>query len=82
MNGQTGHHNLLSEVKKLHFYFFCRHYWAFKVEPYSYMVKVGVASDTKLIEWFHNPRDTSSPRYVQPYPPPYVSIIYRHVVYR
>ncbi|XP_013769377.1 E3 ubiquitin-protein ligase TRIM36 isoform X3 [Pundamilia nyererei] len=40
-----------------------RHYWAFKVEPYNYMVKVGVASDTKLIEWFHNPRDTSSPRY-------------------
>uniref|UniRef100_A0A669D5C1 Tripartite motif containing 36 n=1 Tax=Oreochromis niloticus TaxID=8128 RepID=A0A669D5C1_ORENI len=40
-----------------------RHYWAFKVEPYSYMIKVGVASDTKLIEWFHNPRDTSSPRY-------------------
>uniref|UniRef100_A0A8D2ZGQ8 Tripartite motif containing 36 n=1 Tax=Scophthalmus maximus TaxID=52904 RepID=A0A8D2ZGQ8_SCOMX len=40
-----------------------RHYWAFKVEPYSYMVKVGVASDSKLIEWFHNPRDTSSPRY-------------------
>uniref|UniRef100_A0A3Q0SC21 Tripartite motif containing 36 n=1 Tax=Amphilophus citrinellus TaxID=61819 RepID=A0A3Q0SC21_AMPCI len=40
-----------------------RHYWAFKVEPYSYMVKVGVASDTKLMEWFHNPRDTSSPRY-------------------
>lgn len=41
---------------------FCRHYWAFKVEPYSYMVKVGVASDSKLLEWFHNPRDTSSPR--------------------
>lgn len=40
-----------------------RHYWAFRVEPSSYMVKVGVASDTKLIEWFHNPRDTSSPRY-------------------
>uniref|UniRef100_A0A7N8XSQ0 Tripartite motif containing 36 n=1 Tax=Mastacembelus armatus TaxID=205130 RepID=A0A7N8XSQ0_9TELE len=40
-----------------------RHYWAFKVEPYSYMVKVGVASDSKLLEWFHNPRDTSSPRY-------------------
>ncbi|XP_024861211.1 E3 ubiquitin-protein ligase TRIM36 isoform X6 [Kryptolebias marmoratus] len=40
-----------------------RHYWAFKVEPYSYVVKVGVASDTKLLEWFHNPRDTSSPRY-------------------
>ncbi|XP_053182194.1 E3 ubiquitin-protein ligase TRIM36 [Scomber japonicus] len=40
-----------------------RHYWAFKVEPQSYMVKVGVASDSKLLEWFHNPRDTSSPRY-------------------
>nr|XP_057926753.1 E3 ubiquitin-protein ligase TRIM36 isoform X5 [Doryrhamphus excisus] len=40
-----------------------RHYWAFKVEPHSYMVKVGVASDTKLLEWFHSPRDTSSPRY-------------------
>lgn len=40
-----------------------RHYWAFKVEPFSYMVKVGVASDSKLLEWFHSPRDTSSPRY-------------------
>nr|XP_020458127.1 E3 ubiquitin-protein ligase TRIM36 isoform X1 [Monopterus albus] len=40
-----------------------RHYWAFKVEPYSYMVKVGVVSDSKLVEWFHNPRDTSSPRF-------------------
>ncbi|XP_077377203.1 E3 ubiquitin-protein ligase TRIM36 isoform X6 [Festucalex cinctus] len=40
-----------------------RHYWAFNVEPHSYMVKVGVASDTKLLEWIHNPRDTSSPRY-------------------
>ncbi|XP_066567385.1 E3 ubiquitin-protein ligase TRIM36 isoform X1 [Amia ocellicauda] len=40
-----------------------KHFWAFRVEPYSYMVKVGVASDTKLQEWFHNPRDTSSPRY-------------------
>lgn len=44
----------------------CRHYWAFKVEPHSYMVKVGVASDSKLLEWFHNPRDTSSPRFVSP----------------
>lgn len=43
-----------------------RHYWAFKVEPHSYMVKVGVASDSKLLEWFHNPRDTSSPRFVSP----------------
>ncbi|XP_034152482.1 E3 ubiquitin-protein ligase TRIM36 isoform X3 [Esox lucius] len=40
-----------------------RHYWAFRVEPHSYLVKVGVASDSKLLEWFHNPRDTSSPRY-------------------
>ncbi|XP_008334534.1 E3 ubiquitin-protein ligase TRIM36 isoform X1 [Cynoglossus semilaevis] len=40
-----------------------RHYWAFRVDPQSFMVKVGVASDSKLIEWFHNPRDTSSPRY-------------------
>ncbi|XP_076859599.1 E3 ubiquitin-protein ligase TRIM36 isoform X5 [Brachyhypopomus gauderio] len=40
-----------------------RHYWAFRVEPSSYLVKVGVASDSKLVEWFHNPRDTSSPRY-------------------
>lgn len=43
-----------------------RHYWAFKVEPHSYMVKVGVASDSKLLEWFHSPRDTSSPRFVSP----------------
>lgn len=40
-----------------------RQYWAFRVEPHSYLVKVGVASDSKLLEWFHNPRDTSSPRY-------------------
>ncbi|KAG7261640.1 hypothetical protein CRUP_004869 [Coryphaenoides rupestris] len=33
--------------------------------PHSYLVKVGVASDSKLLEWFHNPRDTSSPRYDQ-----------------
>ncbi|MGH0178688.1 UNVERIFIED_CONTAM: hypothetical protein FKN15_078322 [Acipenser sinensis] len=39
------------------------HFWVFRVEPHSYLVKVGVASDTKLQEWFHNPRDTSSPRY-------------------
>ncbi|XP_028851406.1 E3 ubiquitin-protein ligase TRIM36 isoform X2 [Denticeps clupeoides] len=40
-----------------------RHFWAFRVEPHSYMVKVGVASDSKVLEWFHHPRDTSSPRY-------------------
>ncbi|XP_057211992.1 E3 ubiquitin-protein ligase TRIM36 isoform X5 [Triplophysa rosa] len=39
------------------------HYWAFSVDPSSYMVKVGVASDSKLTAWFHNPRGTSSPRY-------------------
>ncbi|XP_039522166.1 E3 ubiquitin-protein ligase TRIM36 isoform X4 [Pimephales promelas] len=42
-----------------------RHYWAFRVDPNSYMVKVGVASDCKLSEWFHNSRDSSSPRYDQ-----------------
>ncbi|XP_073533287.1 E3 ubiquitin-protein ligase TRIM36 isoform X2 [Phyllobates terribilis] len=42
-----------------------KHFWAFSVEPYSYMVKVGVASDIKLQEWLHNPRDISSPRYDQ-----------------
>ncbi|XP_035235771.1 E3 ubiquitin-protein ligase TRIM36 isoform X1 [Anguilla anguilla] len=40
-----------------------RHFWAFHVQPHSYLVKVGVASDSKLQEWFHSPRDTSSPRY-------------------
>ncbi|KAL4660864.1 E3 ubiquitin-protein ligase TRIM36 isoform X1 [Arapaima gigas] len=40
-----------------------RHFWAFRVEPTSFLVKVGVASDCKLQEWFHYPRDTSSPRY-------------------
>jgi len=39
-----------------------RHYWAFRVQPDSYLIKVGVASDSKLTEWFHNPRDSSSPR--------------------
>ncbi|XP_069481621.1 E3 ubiquitin-protein ligase TRIM36 isoform X2 [Ambystoma mexicanum] len=42
-----------------------RHFWAFLVEPSSYLVKVGVTSDTKLQEWLHNPRDISSPRYDQ-----------------
>ncbi|KAG2466559.1 TRI36 ligase, partial [Polypterus senegalus] len=40
-----------------------KHFWSFHVEPHSYLIKVGVASDTKLQEWFHHPRDTSSPRY-------------------
>ncbi|KAM9329646.1 E3 ubiquitin-protein ligase TRIM36 isoform 1-T1 [Gastrophryne carolinensis] len=42
-----------------------KHFWAFCVDPCSYMVKVGVASDIKLQEWLHNPRDISSPRYDQ-----------------
>uniref|UniRef100_A0A8C5PIP0 Tripartite motif containing 36 n=1 Tax=Leptobrachium leishanense TaxID=445787 RepID=A0A8C5PIP0_9ANUR len=42
-----------------------RHFWAFSVASHSYLVKVGVASDIKLQEWLHNPRDISSPRYDQ-----------------
>ncbi|XP_067425458.1 E3 ubiquitin-protein ligase TRIM36 isoform X2 [Emydura macquarii macquarii] len=42
-----------------------KHFWAFHVEPYSYLVKVGVASNAKLQEWLHNPRDVTSPRYEQ-----------------
>ncbi|XP_078242373.1 E3 ubiquitin-protein ligase TRIM36 isoform X6 [Pogona vitticeps] len=42
-----------------------KHFWAFHVEPYSYLVKVGVASDAKIQEWFHNSRDIISPRYEQ-----------------
>ncbi|XP_060091570.1 E3 ubiquitin-protein ligase TRIM36 isoform X3 [Heteronotia binoei] len=42
-----------------------KHFWAFHVEPYSYLVKVGVASDSKIQEWFNNSRDLTSPRYEQ-----------------
>ncbi|KAM4819469.1 E3 ubiquitin-protein ligase TRIM36 isoform 1-T1 [Thomomys bottae] len=42
-----------------------KHFWAFRVEPYSYLVKVGVASSDKLQEWLHAPREASSPRYEQ-----------------
>ncbi|KAG8456295.1 hypothetical protein GDO86_002182 [Hymenochirus boettgeri] len=42
-----------------------RHFWAFSIDPHSYLVKVGVTSDIKLQEWLHNPRDISSPRYDQ-----------------
>ncbi|XP_077200436.1 E3 ubiquitin-protein ligase TRIM36 isoform X2 [Paroedura picta] len=42
-----------------------KHFWAFRIEPYSYLVKVGVASDSKIQEWFHNSRDLTSPRYEQ-----------------
>ncbi|XP_074063512.1 E3 ubiquitin-protein ligase TRIM36 isoform X5 [Macrotis lagotis] len=40
-----------------------KHFWALRIEPYSYMVKVGVASNAKIQEWLHNPRDISSPSY-------------------
>lgn len=39
-----------------------KHFWACRVEPYSYLVKVGVASSDKLQEWLRSPRDTASPR--------------------
>ncbi|EGV95504.1 E3 ubiquitin-protein ligase Trim36 [Cricetulus griseus] len=42
-----------------------KHFWACRVEPYSYLVKVGVASSDKLQEWLRSPRDTASPRYEQ-----------------
>eukprot|EP00062_Callorhinchus_milii_P012380 gi/632959356/ref/XP_007895574.1/ PREDICTED: E3 ubiquitin-protein ligase TRIM36 isoform X1 [Callorhinchus milii] len=42
-----------------------KYYWAFQVESFAYLVKVGVASDAKLQEWFHSPRDINSPRYDQ-----------------
>ncbi|XP_067885960.1 E3 ubiquitin-protein ligase TRIM36 [Heterodontus francisci] len=42
-----------------------KYYWAFRVEPSSYLVKVGVVSDAKLQEWFHSSRDINSPRYDQ-----------------
>ncbi|XP_048383998.1 E3 ubiquitin-protein ligase TRIM36 isoform X4 [Stegostoma tigrinum] len=42
-----------------------KYYWTFRVVLGSYLVKVGVVSDTKLQEWFHSPRDINSPRYDQ-----------------
>ena len=39
-----------------------KHFWAFRVEPYSYLVKAGVASSDKLQEWLRSPRDAVSPR--------------------
>uniref|UniRef100_A0A8C6ZBF4 Tripartite motif containing 36 n=1 Tax=Nothoprocta perdicaria TaxID=30464 RepID=A0A8C6ZBF4_NOTPE len=39
-----------------------KHFWAFRVEAHSYLVKVGVASSTKIQEWLHSPRDVTSPR--------------------
>ncbi|XP_062483838.1 E3 ubiquitin-protein ligase TRIM36 isoform X2 [Pezoporus occidentalis] len=42
-----------------------KHFWAFHVEPYSYLVKVGVVSSNKMQKMFHNTHDVISPRYEQ-----------------
>ncbi|NWS45873.1 TRI36 ligase, partial [Probosciger aterrimus] len=42
-----------------------KHFWAFHVEPYSYLVKVGVVSGNKMRKLFHNTHDVTSPRYEQ-----------------
>ncbi|NWQ97076.1 TRI36 ligase, partial [Burhinus bistriatus] len=42
-----------------------KHFWAFHVEAYSYLVKVGVVSSNKIQKLFHNTRDVTSPRYEQ-----------------
>ncbi|XP_064901449.1 E3 ubiquitin-protein ligase TRIM36 isoform X1 [Columba livia] len=42
-----------------------KHFWAFHVEAYSYLVKVGVVSLNKIQKLFHNTHDVSSPRHEQ-----------------
>ncbi|XP_009945078.1 PREDICTED: E3 ubiquitin-protein ligase TRIM36, partial [Leptosomus discolor] len=42
-----------------------KHFWAFHVEAYSYLVKVGVVSSNKIQKLFHNSHDVTSPRYEQ-----------------
>lgn len=39
-----------------------KHFWAFRVEAYSYLVKVGVVSGNKIQKLFHNTHDVTSPR--------------------
>ncbi|NWI45092.1 TRI36 ligase, partial [Picathartes gymnocephalus] len=39
-----------------------KHFWAFHVEPYSYLVKVGVVPSNKIQKLFHNTHDVTSPR--------------------
>ncbi|KAM6036004.1 E3 ubiquitin-protein ligase TRIM36 isoform 5-T5 [Theristicus caerulescens] len=39
-----------------------KHFWAFHVEAYSYLVKVGVVSSNKIQKLFHNTNDVTSPR--------------------
>ncbi|XP_041037657.1 tripartite motif-containing protein 46-like [Carcharodon carcharias] len=40
-----------------------KHYWACSVDPSSYLVKVGIGLESKLLEWFQVPQDVVSPRY-------------------
>ncbi|XP_059690447.1 E3 ubiquitin-protein ligase TRIM36-like [Gavia stellata] len=42
-----------------------KHVWAFRVEAYSYLVKVGVVSSNQIQKLFHNTHDVTSPRYEQ-----------------
>ncbi|NWX30599.1 TRI36 ligase, partial [Notiomystis cincta] len=43
-----------------------KHFWAFHVEAYSYLVKVGVVPSNKIQKLFHNTyHDVTSPRYEQ-----------------
>ncbi|XP_009071181.1 PREDICTED: E3 ubiquitin-protein ligase TRIM36, partial [Acanthisitta chloris] len=42
-----------------------KHFWAFHVEAYSYLVKVGVVPSNKIQKLFHNASDITSPRYEQ-----------------
>ncbi|NXP44000.1 TRI36 ligase, partial [Heliornis fulica] len=42
-----------------------KHFWAFRVEAYSYLVKVGVVSANKVQKLFHGGHDVTSPRYEQ-----------------
>uniref|UniRef100_A0A8C4TNP2 Tripartite motif containing 36 n=1 Tax=Falco tinnunculus TaxID=100819 RepID=A0A8C4TNP2_FALTI len=42
-----------------------KHFWAFHVEAYSYLVKVGVVSSHQINKLFHNSHDVTSPRYEQ-----------------
>ncbi|NXE81847.1 TRI36 ligase, partial [Cochlearius cochlearius] len=39
-----------------------KHFWAFHVEAYSYLVKVGVVASNKIQKLFHNTHDVTSPR--------------------
>uniref|UniRef100_A0A8C2Y7N4 Tripartite motif containing 36 n=1 Tax=Coturnix japonica TaxID=93934 RepID=A0A8C2Y7N4_COTJA len=39
-----------------------KHFWAFHVEAYSYLVKVGVVSSTMIQKFFQNTQDVTSPR--------------------